>query len=168
MNIAISQILGRNGTSMSFSVSEKIEDITGYPDIVDFLEPVKIEGILTNVDDTIVLDAKGEVGMQIPCSRCLAPVKVQVNFNCNEKFSHAGVLNEKTETFSGDCIDLADIVKRSIISVLPMKVLCTQECKGLCPSCGKNLNEGKCDCDTTEFDPRFESLRALFKVDEEV
>lgn len=49
-----------------------------------------------------------------------------------------------------------------------MKVVCREDCKGLCPVCGKDLNKGDCDCDTTYRDPRFESLRALFNDDEEV
>ena len=49
-----------------------------------------------------------------------------------------------------------------------MKVLCREDCKGLCPVCGKDLNDGDCGCDRTERDPRFESLRALFNDDEEV
>lgn len=168
MRIPISQILGRNGTSQNFTVSEQIEDTTGYPGVVVFLEPVKIEGILTNVDDNIVLDAIGETEAELPCSRCLAPVKVKVNFKLNEEFIHTGVLNEEAETFSGDQLDLSEVVKRNILSTLPMKVVCREDCKGLCPVCGKDLNEGDCGCNRTSFDPRFESLRALFKVDEEV
>ncbi|MEI3507380.1 MAG: DUF177 domain-containing protein [Anaerotignum faecicola] len=85
-----------------------------------------------------------------------------------ERFPHTGRENEETETFTGDQIDLADFVKRGIIGELPMKVLCREDCKGLCPVCGKDLNEGDCGCDRTIRDPRFESLRALFSDDEEV
>ena len=49
-----------------------------------------------------------------------------------------------------------------------MKTLCRDDCKGLCPVCGKDLNTGACGCDPTEIDPRFESLRALVNVEEEV
>lgn len=168
MEILVSQILGRNGASQTFSVSEDIKDRKGYPEVVVFLEPVKIEGILTNVDEDIVLDAKGETEVELPCSRCLTPIKVKIDFKLNEKFSRTGVLNEETETFSGDCIDLTDVVRRNIIATLPMKVVCKDNCKGLCPKCGQDLNIKQCDCDTTCFDPRFESLRTLFNVDEEV
>ena len=76
--------------------------------------------------------------------------------------------DEETETFTGDQIDLADYVKRGIIGELPMRVECREDCKGLCPICGKDLNDGDCGCDRTIRDPRFESLRALFNDDEEV
>lgn len=168
MIISVSELIGNEGASLRVSVSEKIEDTAGYPDVVVFLEPVKIEGILTNVDDTLVLDAKGSTAAELLCSRCLSTVAVKVDFTLNEKFSRTGIVNEETETFSSDCLDISDVVKRSIISELPMKVLCREDCGGLCPVCGKRVDEGGCNCDTTVFNPQFEGLRALFKVDEEV
>lgn len=167
MMIDISQLFGKKGMTMPLSVSETINETLDYPDVVEFVEPVKVEGILTNVDETLVLEAKGQTLLSIPCSRCLTPVKVEVQFVLNEKFRHAGEINEETETFSGDTIDLTDMVKRSIVINIPMKVLCTDNCKGLCPVCGQDLNEKECGCDTTELDPRFASLRALFPMDDE-
>ena len=76
--------------------------------------------------------------------------------------------DEEIETFSGDSIDLTSSVIRNILAVLPMKVVCRDDCKGLCPVCGQNLNIKDCGCDTTYIDPRFESLRSLLKFDEEV
>ncbi|MBM6829339.1 DUF177 domain-containing protein [Anaerotignum lactatifermentans] len=168
MILEMSQLYGKNGASMEVRMVEQIEDLSSYPDVVGFMEPVKIEGTLKNEEEIFVLEAKGETKVSRLCDRCLAPVTLEVYFNIEERFSHTGRDNEETETFSGDQIDLADYVKRGILEVLPMKVICREDCKGLCPVCGKDLNEGDCGCDTTEIDPRFESLRALFNVDEEV
>lgn len=153
---------------MSVHLSEQIEDSAAYPHIVGFMEPVRIEGILRNEDERFILEAKGETKVSLLCDRCLTPVATEIHFNIEERFSHTGRDDEETETFSGDQIDLADYVKRGILEALPMKVICREDCKGLCPVCGKDLNTGDCGCDTTEIDPRFESLRALFNVDEEV
>ena len=168
MMIDISQLFGKKGAVMPLCVSETVKETLDYPDVVKFLEPVKMEGNLTNVDEVLLLEAKGQTTLSIPCGRCLTPVKVEVQFVLNEKFRHAGEINEEIETFSGDTIELDDLVKRSIVANIPMKVLCTEDCKGLCPVCGQNLNEKECGCDTTELDPRFASLRALFPMDEEV
>ena len=168
MIIPISELAANKGMSQRVSISEKIENAAGYPDVVVFLEPVKIEGVLTNVDDTIVLDAKGSTAAELLCSRCLSSVAVQVLFTLNEKFSRAGMKNEEIETYSNDQLDISEVVKRSIISELPMKVLCHEDCGGLCPVCGAKRDTAGCKCDLTSFDPRFEGLRALFKVDEEV
>ena len=75
---------------------------------------------------------------------------------------------EEAETFAGEEIDITSSIKRNLLLNLPMKVVCKEDCKGLCSICGSNLNHGDCGCDKTHIDPRFESLRSLFKLDEEV
>ncbi|MEY8320371.1 DUF177 domain-containing protein [Lachnospiraceae bacterium 46-61] len=168
--LTISQIIGKTGESMEVSFSENIENTMGYPDVVCFSEPVVIKGVLTNTKKGILFEADGNTEAIYLCSRCLEKVKVPIQFNINEMFYPSGsVENEKeAETFCDDEMDLTDVIQRSILENLPMKVVCKEECKGLCPKCGKNLNEGDCDCSNTEFDPRLESLRTLFNVDEEV
>ena len=168
MLLGMAQLFGKNGIAMPVLLTEQINDTSDYPDVVEFLQPVKIEGTLKNENEIFVFEAKGNTEVNLRCDRCLAPVRKELCFEIKERFAHTGRGSEETETFSGDQIDLTDFVKRGIISVLPMKVLCQEDCKGLCPICGKYLNEGECEFDTTDIDPRFESLRALFNVDEEV
>lgn len=168
MLLGMAQLFCKSGLTMPVMLTEQINDTRDYPDVVDFLRPVKIEGTLTNEGEIFTLDATGDTRIAIQCNRCLKPVEREVAFELKEGFSHAGKENKETETFSGDQIDLSDFVKRELIAALPMKVLCGEDCQGLCSVCGKDLNQGDCQCDTTFIDPRFESLRALFNVDEEV
>ncbi|AMJ41944.1 YceD family protein [Anaerotignum propionicum] len=168
MLLGMAQLFSKNGLSIPVMLTEQINDTSDYPDVVEFLQPVKLEGTLKNENETFVFEAKGNTEVNLRCDRCLAPVRKELCFEIKERFAHTGRGNEETETFSGDQIDLADFVRRGILCALPMKVLCSDHCKGLCPVCGKNLNEGVCECDTTYIDPRFESLRTLFNVDEEV
>ena len=164
----ISQILRNPNEKLEVSFSEKIEK--GYPDVVCFSEPVTIKGVLTNTRKGILFEADGTTEAEFLCSRCLETVKEPIQFHINEMFYPAGKIenDREAETFSDEQIDFTDVIQRSILANLPMKVVCKEDCKGLCPKCGKNLNEGDCDCDDTEFDPRLESLRTLFNVDEEV
>ena len=168
MMIKMLQLIGCDGSSMPVSLLAKMKEPWDYPDVVEILQPVKIEGTLKNEEEIFVLEAKGEAEVMLKCSRCLTPVRKELCFEIKERFAHTGRGDEETETFSKDQIDLTDFVKRGILGALPMKIICREDCRGLCPVCGKDLNEGDCDCDTTYFDPRFESLRALFNVDEEV
>lgn len=168
MIIEMGYLFNRKGSTLPVELVEQIDDVKDYPDVVEFVEPVRIEGTLKNEDDVFVLDAKGETAVVMECSCCLAPVRKELGFEIKERFAHTGRDDEETETFTGDQIDLADFVKRGIIGELPMKVICREDCKGLCPVCGKDLNDGDCGCDRTIRDPRFESLRALFNDDEEV
>lgn len=168
MKIDVAPLFQKNGAVLPVMLAGRIDGSSDYPAVVEFVEPVKIEGTLKNEDEVFVLEAKGGTEAILRCDRCLAPVRKELCFEIQERFARTGRENEETETFSGDQIDLADFVKRGIMEVLPMKVLCKEDCKGLCPVCGKDLNEGDCDCDPTYRDPRFESLRALFNDDEEV
>ena len=168
MMIEMGYLFNRKGSSLPVELVETIDNVKDYPDVVEFVEPVRIEGTLKNEDDVFVLDAVGKTTVLMECSSCLAPVRKELSFEIKERFAHTGRDDEETETFTGDQIDLADFVKRGIIGELPMKVVCREDCKGLCPICGKDLNDGDCGCDRTIRDPRFESLRALFNDDEEV
>ena len=168
MMIEMGYLFNRKGSSLPVELVETIDDVKDYPDVVEFVEPVRIEGTLKNEDDVFVLDAMGKTTVLMECSGCLAPVRKELSFEIKERFAHTGRDDEETETFTGDQIDLADFVKRGIIGELPMRVECREDCKGLCPICGKDLNDGDCGCDRTIRDPRFESLRALFNDDEEV
>ena len=168
MIIEMGYLFNRKGASLPLELMETIDHVKDYPDVVEFVEPVRIEGTLKNEDDVFVLDTKGETTVLMECSCCLAPVRKELSFEIKERFAHTGRDDEETETFTGDQIDLADFVKRGIIGELPMRVECREDCKGLCPICGKDLNDGDCGCDRTIRDPRFESLRALFNDDEEV
>ena len=63
----------------------------------------------------------------------------------------------------GDVLDIRDVVMNNIYLALPLKVLCKEDCKGLCQDCGKNLNEGQCNCTHEEVDPRLSALKDMFK-----
>ena len=60
-----------------------------------------------------------------------------------------------------DVLDISEVVESSIVSTLPIKRLCREDCKGLCQSCGINLNKETCSCNNEDYDLRFEELRAL-------
>lgn len=168
MIINISAVSGRREASFDFQFNEKLGDEVLGADGAVFTTPVSLEGEVIKEQDIYYVEGTGFVGICMPCSRCLEPVELSVDFKLNEKFGNNAGDDEEIETFSGDSIDLSSAVMRSILAVMPMKVVCSDDCKGLCPVCGQNLNVKDCGCDTTYVDPRFESLRSLLKFDEEV
>ena len=168
MIINISAVAGRREASFDFQLNEKLGDEVLGADGAVFTTPVSLEGEVIKEQDIYYVEGTGSVGICMPCSRCLEPVELSVDFKLNEKFGNNAGDDEEIETFSGDSIDLSSAVMRNILAVMPMKVVCSDDCKGLCPVCGQNLNVKDCGCDTTYVDPRFESLRSLLKFDEEV
>ena len=74
MIIEMGYLFNRKGSTLPVELVEKIDDVKDYPDVVEFVEPVRIEGTLKNEDDVFVLDAKGVTTALMECSSCLAPV----------------------------------------------------------------------------------------------
>ena len=167
MLIDISKILMKKGETLSFEAEEAIAGIEDCPDVQKVLGPVRVKGTVTNVKGSFEVCAKCEADVLMTCSRCLEPAQVKAQFDLDELFSNTGN-EEEAETFEAESLDLTSAIKRNLLLNLPMKVICKEDCKGLCPICGSNLNQGQCGCKTDNIDPRFESLRSLFKLDEEV
>ena len=134
-----------------------------------FLEPVSVKGTITNFKGKFLAEGFVSTSLSLLCSRCLAPVEIDMNFKLHETFASSDNENDETESLKGNVIELDDVLCRGIVSRLPMKPLCGEDCKGLCFSCGADLNKLTCACARdSETDPRFSGLRAVFKLDEEV
>lgn len=169
LHIDVSQLISRNDAEMPIELSINVENLDRYPDVVDFLKPVDIKGTLYNDNNKIVLKGSGKAFVTMLCNRCLEPVKLEIPFDLNEEFSNTGSEEEKENKISDGCkINFLPIIEKNLNFSIPMKVLCSDNCKGLCTKCGKNLNDGECGCDTSYINPKFDNLRSLFKVDEEV
>ena len=97
------------------------------------------------------------------CSRCLTPVSVNRVESFKEKYGEGDDLPDDVLPYNGEYIDLTDTVREVLILSEPMQVLCRPDCKGLCPQCGANLNDGPCSCPTDHIDPRLAVLGDLLK-----
>lgn len=101
------------------------------------------------------------------CRRCLEPVRSEFHEELTMVFlaeAHADETEEagaySLDTVSGE-LDLGDAVREEVILAMNPYVVCDPGCRGLCPRCGANLNEGACDCTEEESDPRWDALRAI-------
>ena len=101
------------------------------------------------------------------CSRCLTPVSVDRNETLSEVYGTEAELPEDVLPYNGEYIDLTETIRETLILSEPMRVLCRPDCKGLCPQCGANLNDGPCSCPTDKIDPRLEVLAQLLRSKEE-
>lgn len=99
------------------------------------------------------------------CDRCGVDVNVPLQCDFEESFTNlkekADEEDELIHFFEGDTIDLLPYVAQTIFLNMPMKTLCREDCKGLCPECGINLNEKECSCDKSPIDPRLAVLADL-------
>ena len=112
--------------------------------------------------------------VEAECARCLTPVSLEISGELGYLYySHGAEVSDEQDgffdefgdympveiKFFGRTVDVMPQIQESIYTLLPTKVLCKDDCKGLCPVCGKNLNEGSCSCINENTDPRLEALR---------
>ena len=122
----------------------------------------------------VKIGIKTKVVLSAPCDNCLAeqrveiPVssEVEVDFNQSEE-DRVNDLNE-TAYIDGYDLDVDRLVYEEILLGFPLKVLCQEDCKGICKVCGANLNQGECGCVRTEPDPRMSVIRDIFNNVKEV
>lgn len=116
------------------------------------------DGVGTLLRGTIHTEGRYE------CCRCLEEVRIQRSASIHETYvsaDRASESNADTSVYDGETIDLHELVRELLIASEPVKVLCREDCRGLCATCGKNLNEGPCDCSKEEPDPRWDALKAF-------
>ena len=129
------------------------------------VSPVKVCGKVTNTGGLVELTYTADFKYSKPCDRCLTETEKVVQYG----FVHTLALSAENEESDdiiivpGYSLDLSDLVRDDILLELPIKHLCSEDCLGLCPTCGQNLNEGKCSCTKTAVDPRMAVLDELLQ-----
>ena len=112
--------------------------------------------------------------VEVRCARCLEPVKHELKESFDLVYRPQGVDARGDESsislaeteigyYQGEGLLLEDVLKEQVLLALPVKQVCSTDCKGLCPQCGRNLNVEECDCVTTMSDPRWAALEDIRK-----
>lgn len=119
------------------------------------------------------IEAEAEVKVELKCDRCLREVtrEFALHFSVQAVSPDAADEQEQDEErgfLEGYQLNVDSLISNEIITCWPMKILCKEDCKGLCSVCGKDLNEGKCDCDTFVPDPRMAAIMDIFRENKEV
>ncbi|MBO5363911.1 MAG: DUF177 domain-containing protein [Clostridia bacterium] len=157
-------ILNCDGKRMPIDVSLELE--AGDADDFRILGEVALKGEIVNVGGSLELTAQGLAKLEQTCDRCTERFTTELVFPLKERMKKVDALDGEQEDpdlllIEGGSIDLAELVYSSLYLNLPSKALCSENCKGLCPVCGKNLNLGECSCDDRPTDPRFDILDQL-------
>lgn len=166
MKLDLKRIAVTDGEALPFSYDTDLskEEWNGeYP----FRTPVHVEGEVRNHLGVLRLNATVRAQAETRCARCLAPVKVDLETPCSMILS-ADVQNDERDDIyqlEGDSVELDDIAVPAMLLEIPMTYLCRPDCKGLCPTCGSNLNEGPCGCSGRQIDSRLAVLQKLLDHD---
>ena len=165
MLLGLSKIIDCPGASLPFDVSVNLSDLCygiSYP----VTEPVVASGTVRNTAGVLMMEGELTTTIHGTCDRCASPFDREIHFPINVVLV-TEMANEENEDewvfpLEGDSADLDDIVRTVFVLNLDSKLLCKEDCRGLCPRCGKNLNDGPCNCQK-ELDPRFAALKQLLE-----
>ena len=165
MLLGLSKIIDCPGASVSFSTSVDLSDLcygVSYP----VTEPVRAEGTVRNTAGVLVMTGDINTTIHGVCDRCARDFDREVHFPIDVVLV-TEMANEENEDewvfpLEGDSADLDDIVRTVFVLNLDSKLLCKEDCAGICHRCGTNLNEGPCSCQK-ELDPRFAALKQLLE-----
>ena len=125
-------------------------------DLDDFTGEIKIVGEVEDAGRCYVVRGRIECTKSFTCDRCLAQATANQVHEFDEEIDKAAAID--------DVLDVTELLRDVLLAAQPMKNLCKADCKGLCPVCGANLNEGECGCKRFIVDPRLAALED-FKLD---
>jgi uncharacterized protein len=140
------------------------------PDDVSFAPPVHVKGTVVNTAGYMTLSLTAELEYSTHCARCLKDISGKFILNFNRTVANSGTLqdedNDDYVIMKNGKLDIDRELVEEMLLEFPSKFLCEEECAGLCPKCGKNLNFGPCDCPKKkEIDPRLAILQKLLEND---
>lgn len=140
----------------------------------------RLSGRTTKLGRKVLVQGKATVPLQGQCRRCLRQVALSESVDLTRTWvphdlAQKGERRQKDgeveasfdpaavdeDVYQGKEIDLAPAVREQVLLAVPPPPLCREDCKGLCPTCGEDLNEGECGCDRTAVDPRWAALKGI-------
>ncbi len=172
MLLDLTQVIKQQGNSQSF----RLEGALPQELLVDGLTltgPVVVEGTMCATGHAVAVNAHVQAHAVMPCALCLQDVSCDLDCPCDMLLQRKGYESETADdtdddvlSFEGSSCDITPSVAQALNLGAPMRVVCKDSCKGLCPICGANLNEKTCGC-APDIDSPFSALAAWLVKDEE-
>ncbi len=162
MRIDLSPLFPVNGKKAEYQVSFEEKELGGYEVTASPQFPLTVTH---ETEKKISISGEGSITLSIPCSRCLKPVHVSVDFKIDSLLDAGSQTDEDGDPvfcFEEEILLPDVLIQEEVIMNIPMKVLCREDCKGICQRCGADLNLGKCQCESVS--PPTKMAEALQKA----
>ena len=149
------QIVKGGSTPFHFKVSAEDLSLNDAANDIKFIDDVEVNGEIVDGGRLFNINGSAKCRRSFTCDRCLAPSIEDKVYDFEEEL-------ERDEVKDG-MADLTEMIRDTLIAAQPIKNLCKEDCKGLCPVCGVNLNETDCNCEKFIVDPRLEALQNFLR-----
>ncbi len=176
MLVNLSDVLTSEGRVMKREIPLEMTAFANGAGTFSIAEKSPVEFTFTNIGvDKARVEGSCRLVFAAVCDRCLADVPVVLELSFDRTAAAPGALADDEDAeadvqsfMEGYQLDVEAFVYDEIIVNWPVKILCKEDCKGVCPVCGQNLNERECGCDTFVPDPRMAAIKDIFNADKEV
>lgn len=175
MQIHLSDVTDSEGKHIQLQPELELDKISFQMGDYPILEKTPVELEITNTGNKVLeLKGIGSVTVGIPCDRCLEQVAVKIPYEIEQKLDMKKSDTERVQDLdendylTGMDLDVDRLVYLEVLMSWPLKVLCKEDCKGICSRCGKNLNNGPCGCAEEPKDPRMAAISDIFSKFKEV
>ncbi len=161
MHIELTKFFNEDGVSRSFNGNLNMKEVE-VDGVKPFVSPVIYSGKITSHAGAVELEATIEYDFCMPCNRCAEDYTSKTSLKIRHLLARE--LNDEDNDvyiLVEDTLDLDELLYSDVILELPIKYICKDDCRGICPECGKNLNIDDCNCKKSDIDPRLEALRSL-------
>lgn len=167
MKIDLSDIITSEDKEVSKQATTELKFFKSKLGRFPIIKSTPFELTFTNEGNKrLLIHGKTEVTIAIPCGRCLEEVDRVFRIRIDKEFDLTGEDRERSmeesEFMAGTNLDVDQLIFGEILVSWPMKVLCREDCKGICKRCGTNLNLAECQCQKTELDPRMAAIQDIF------
>ncbi len=144
------------GSYKEINETVEFEEISFRQREIEVPGPFLLSGNIYNAGKEFILNGTLEGKLIFECSRCLEEFTEKIKIELEEEIPREEINNLEN-------VDLTHLLKENILLSIPIKLLCSEDCKGLCPVCGQNLNYEQCDCKKENVDPRLAKLKDYFE-----
>ncbi len=174
MLVDLSDIFTTEGKVTEIQVPLELTSFCSRIGNFSVLEKSPVSLILTNAGaGKVKMEGSADLTFRTRCDRCLSEVPTRLELEFHEiVVSPDAVRKEEEEEIpsylEGYQLNVESFVYDEVLMNWPMKILCREDCKGVCPVCGKNRNDGDCGCDTFVPDPRMAAIQDIFNANKEV
>lgn len=164
MLMNLSKVLGENHNPIKeeVTVESKLFAFDGDQYPLTAKTPLTLE-IEYAGESKIKVKAKGDFEIIAACDRCLEDTPIFMTVEADKLIDVTAPEEDEIIKKDGYCLDVEMLVRNELFIGWPTKIVCKEDCQGLCGTCGQNLNVGECDCEDTGLDPRMSVIRDLFK-----
>lgn len=166
VKINILKIRNAPGEKLTFNVSKQLDEFEINGQHFCFLSPVEVSGEIVNQNNFFQVKGMAKAVVSTNCVNCLEAFELKLQGSLDEVYAKLDSeqfpdLASEMIDFDGDIINIEPEVLKALLLELPIRLVCSDNCRGLCQQCGSNLNVNQCNCQNEDIDPRLAVLKKL-------